>query len=224
MNGKLFVIEGLDGSGKQTQTQLLYERLKAKGANIRKVEYPNYNSDSSALVKMYLRGDFGSDPDEISPYVSATFFAADRYATYKTDLESFYTGGGIILSDRYTTSNMMHQASKIADTREKDVFLDWLWNLEFEIYKIPVPDKVFLLDLDPSISYKLISDRDNKFSHEKEKDIHEKDYAYLKRSYDEALALADKYDWIKIGCTKDGRLMRREDINDLLYNSISQYI
>jgi dTMP kinase len=135
MNGKLFVIEGLDGSGKQTQTNLLYERLHVQGVNIRKVEYPNYASDSSALVKMYLRGDFGADPDTVSPYISATFFAADRYATYKTGLEDFYRSGGIILSDRYTTSNMMHQASKIGDAREKEKFLDWLWDFEYNIYQ-----------------------------------------------------------------------------------------
>jgi dTMP kinase len=193
-------------------------------ADIRKVEYPNYASESSALVKMYLRGDFGTDPDAVSPYVSATFFAADRYATYKTGLEEYYRNGGIILSDRYTTSNMMHQASKIIGAREKEKFLDCLWDFEYNIYQIPVTDKVFLLDIDPDISYKLIAGRDNKFSHQKEKDIHERNGGYLKRCYAEALALAEKYGWIRVDCVSNGRLLDVRAIHARLYESISEYI
>ena len=126
MQGKLFIIEGLDGSGKETQTKKLYERLKEEGYMIKKVEYPNYKSDSSALVKMYLNGDFGKSADDVNAYISSTFFAVDRYASYKTEWQEFYQSGGIILADRYTSSNMIHQASKMENKKERQQFLNWL--------------------------------------------------------------------------------------------------
>ena len=124
MKGKLIIIEGSDGSGKATQTKKLYDRLEAENYKIKKVEFPNYNSESSALVKMYLRGDFGKNATDVDPYVCSTFYAVDRYASFKTGWEEFYNNGGIIICDRYTTSNMVHQASKI-DESERDKYLDW---------------------------------------------------------------------------------------------------
>ena len=147
MKGKLIVIEGVDGSGKQTQSEELYQRLKNNGKKIMKISFPDYEAESSALVKMYLRGDFGDNPEEISPYVASSFFAVDRYASFQTKWKEFYQAGGIVIADRYTTSNMVHQASKIADPKERDKFLDWLYDLEFMLYKIPVPDLVFFLDV-----------------------------------------------------------------------------
>lgn len=222
--GKLFVVEGLDGSGKQTQSQLLYERLLCEGYKVKKVEYPNYSSESSALVKMYLRGEFGSKPEDVDAYVSSTFFAADRYASYKTDYENFYDEGGIVIADRYTTSNMVHQASKIHNEEEWNKFLDWLWDLEFNIYKIPVPYQVFFLDIKPDISQKLIVDRENKFSHEQAKDIHERDFAYLSDSYVNALKIAQKYNWHIINCVDNGNLKPISEINDILFKEIKKYI
>ena len=224
MKGKLFVVEGLDGSGKQTQSRLLYERLLNEGYKVKKVEYPNYASESSALVKMYLRGDFGSKPEDVDAYVSSTFFAADRYASYKTDYESFYNEGGIVIADRYTTSNMVHQASKIHDENEWNRFLEWLWELEFEIYKIPVPSQVFFLDMKPDISQKLISHRANKFSHEEAKDIHERDVRYLENSYLNALKVAEKYSWHIIDCVENGKLKAIEKINECLLSEVKKYI
>ena len=142
MKGKLIIIEGSDGSGKATQTKKLYDRLEAENYKIKKVEFPNYNSESSALVKMYLRGDFGKNATDVDPYVCSTFYAVDRYASFKTGWEEFYNNGGIIICDRYTTSNMVHQASKI-DESERDKYLDWLNDLEFNLYKIPKPDCVW---------------------------------------------------------------------------------
>ena len=107
--GKLYVIEGLDGSGKATQSQLLYESFARKGLPVRKVSFPNYESDSSALVRMYLRGDFGRDPSDVNAYAASSFYAADRFAGYKADWGPFYEEGGIIIADRYTTSNAIHQ-------------------------------------------------------------------------------------------------------------------
>ena len=128
MKGKLIIIEGSDGSGKATQTEKLYDRLKQNNYNIKKVEYPNYKSESSSLVKMYLRGDFGKDATDVDPYVCSTFFAVDRYASFKTEWEEFYNNGGIIICDRYTTSNMIHQASKM-EVEERDKYLEWLNDL-----------------------------------------------------------------------------------------------
>ncbi len=224
MNGKLFVIEGADGCGKQTQTQLLYDRLLKDGLNIRKAEFPNYESESSSLVKMYLRGDFGCDPEKISPYISSTFFAADRYATYKTELEDFFNEGGIVVADRYTTSNMVHQASKIHDERERDKFLAWLCDFEYKLYSIPVPDSVFFLDIPYDKAQQLILNRDNKFSHESKKDIHESDPDYLKASYLAACELSDKYAWQRINCIKDGKLLDINSIHEIIYSKIKVYL
>jgi len=225
MSGKLFVIEGLDGSGKQTQSDLLYRRLLAERYQIKKVEFPNYRSESSSLVKMYLRGDFGTDPNQISPYISSTFFAADRYASYKTEFEQFYLDGGIIIADRYTTSNMVHQASKIHEESEKTRFLDWLWSFEFEMYQIPVPNQVFFLDVRPVTAMQLIANRENKFSHEKEKDIHEKSRTHLSDSYVNALKLVKKYSWETIDCnTENGSIKSIEEINEMIYLRIKTYL
>ena len=148
MAGKLFVIEsGTDGSGKATQTKKLFDRLVEDGYRVRKVEFPNYDSDSSALIKMYLNGDFGDKADDVDAYIASTFYAADRYASYKLGWEDFYLNGGIILADRYTTSNMVHQASKMDSTDDKEKFLDWLDDFEYGLYKIPRPDGVFFLDV-----------------------------------------------------------------------------
>src|SRR5699024_1032080 len=133
MRGKLFVIEGTDGSGKQTQFQKLQERLEQEKVEYKTIAFPNYDSPSSSLVKMYLSGEFGENAKEISPYIASTFFAADRYATYKKELENYYEAGGIILADRYTTANMVHQAGKIEDKKEREKFLNWLMNFEFNL-------------------------------------------------------------------------------------------
>ena len=141
--GKLFVIDGTDGSGKQTQFQQLQESLLKDGIDYKVVSFPNYDSPSSALVQMYLSGEFGENAKEISPYIASTFYAADRYATFQTGYKKYYEDGGIILEDRYTTANMVHQAGKIKDEKEREKFLNWLWDFEFNLYGLPVPNEVF---------------------------------------------------------------------------------
>ena len=167
--GKLFVIDGTDGSGKQTQMQKLKERFEKEGIDYRAVSFPNYDSPSSSLVKMYLNGDFGKDAQSISPYIASTFYAADRYATFKTGYEEYYNNGGIILADRYTTANMVHQAGKIKDDAERAKFLDWLWNFEFNLYGLPVPTEVIFLNMPLEYSQKLMQNRANKITHEEKK-------------------------------------------------------
>ena len=136
--GKIFVIDGTDGSGKQTQFERLKSRLAKEGIDYQTVSFPNYDSPSSSLVKMYLSGEFGKNAKDVSPYIASTFYAADRYATYTTKYKEYYENGGIILADRYTTANMVHQAGKIQDKEEREKFLNWLWNLEFELYGLPI--------------------------------------------------------------------------------------
>ena len=222
--GKLFVIDGTDGSGKQTQLKKLEERLDKEGIDYKKVSFPNYDSPSSALVKMYLSGEFGAHAKDVSPYIASTFFAADRYATYKKDLEEYYKNGGIILADRYTTANMVHQAGKIADKQEREKFLDWLWDYEFNLYGLPVPTKSFFLNMPPDYAEELMKNRENKFTHEAKKDIHESDKNHLIDAYNAACNLVDKYNWYEVKCVKENKIRTIDDIHEEIYNEIKKYI
>lgn len=222
--GKLFVIDGTDASGKQTQLKKLQERLEKENIEYKLVSFPNYGSPSSSLVKMYLSGEFGKNAKEISPYVASTFFAADRYATFKKELEEFYNNGGIILADRYTTANMVHQAGKITNKEEREKFLNWLWDFEFNLYKLPVPSKVFFLDMPPKYAFELMKNRENKFTHEAQKDIHESDENHIIDSYNAACEVAEKYNWTKIECVKNNKLRTIGEIHEDIFNVIKEII
>jgi dTMP kinase len=223
LKGKLIIIEGSDGSGKATQTEKLYTKLFGDGLKVRKIEFPNYESDSSALIKMYLNGDFGKDPSDVNPYVASTFYAVDRFASYKRDWKSFYDEGGVILADRYTTSNMVHQAAKIENELEKDKFLDWLWEYEYKLFNLPEPDCVIFLDMPPEYSRKLMEERNNKFTGTETKDIHERNFEYMNNSYNNAKAVAEKYSWEKVNCIKDNNIRSIEDIAEEIYNRTKIY-
>ncbi len=222
--GKLFVIDGTDGSGKQTQFQKLQERLDKEGIEYKTVSFPNYDSPSSSLVKMYLSGEFGENAKDVSPYIASTFYAADRYATYKKDLEEYYNNGGLILADRYTTANMVHQAGKISDEKEREKFLDWLWDFEFNLYGLPVPTEAFFLNMPPEYAFKLMENRKNKFTHEDKKDIHERDKNHIIDSYNAACSLVDKYNWYEVKCIKEDKLRTIEDIHEEIYKEIKKHI
>lgn len=222
--GKLIVLEAGDGSGKATQTSKLYERLLKEGYKVLKIEYPNYKSNSSALIKMYLNGEFGENPEDINAYAASTFYAVDRYASFKKEWEKFYKEGGIILADRYTTSNMVHQASKISDINEKEKFLDWLWELEFKLMGLPVPDKVLFLDMPPEYSFKLMMERKNKFTGSEEKDIHERNDSYLIDSYNNACYIADKYNWDKVKCVENKSIKTIDEIHENIYKLLTEII
>ncbi|MCR5185501.1 MAG: deoxynucleoside kinase [Clostridia bacterium] len=222
--GKLFVIDGTDGSGKQTQFEYLKKHLEEDGIEYKSVSFPNYDSPSSGLVKMYLNGEFGTNAQDISPYVASSFYAADRFATYQTELKEYYENGGIIIADRYTTANMVHQTGKIKDEKEREKFLDWLFDLEFNIYKIPVPDVVFFLNMPIEKSLELMKNRKNKITNETKKDIHERDENHLKAAYKAACDLVPKYKWTEIKCVKDDEIRTREEIHDEIYNIVKEKI
>lgn len=222
--GKLFVIDGTDGSGKQTQLTKLKEHLEMDNIEFKTVSFPNYDSPSSSLVKMYLSGEFGDDPKMVSPYIASTFYAADRYATYKKDFEDYYNNGGIILADRYTTANMVHQAGKIDDEQEREKFINWLFDFEFNLYGIPKPTEVFFLNMPPDKVQELIKNRDNKFSHDSKKDIHEKNPKHLEESYNAACSVAKKYGWYEIHCVENERLKTIDEIHEEIYNEVKKVL
>lgn len=222
--GKLFVIDGTDGSGKQTQIQKLKERFDKEGIDYRAVSFPNYDSDSSALVKMYLKGEFGDDPQKISPYIASTFYAVDRYATFKKGYEDYYNNGGIILADRYTTANMVHQAGKIKDDKEREKFLNWLWDFEFNLYGLPVPTEVFFLNMPTKYALELMENRKNKITQEEKKDIHERNPQHMIDAYNEACKLSKKYNWKEIQCVRDEKIRTIEDIHEEIYQQIKKYL
>lgn len=222
--GKIFVIDGTDGSGKQTQFNLLKKHLDEDGIDYRTVSFPNYDSPSSSLVKMYLSGEFGENAKEISPYIASTFYAVDRYATFQKEFKKYYEDGGIILADRYTTANMVHQAGKISNEQERDKFIKWLFDLEFNIYGLPVPSEVFFLNMPPYKVKELIKNRENKFTHSDKKDIHERDEKHLEEAYNAACSLAKDYNWNEIKCVKEDKIRTRKDIHEEIYKIVCREI
>jgi len=221
--GKLFVIDGTDGSGKQTQFEKLKERLTQNNIDYKTVSFPNYDSPSSSLVKMYLSGEFGENAKNISPYIASTFYAADRYATYITKFKKYYEEGGIILADRYTTANMVHQAGKIDNKEEREKFIKWLWDFEFNIYGLPIPTEVFFLKMPPKKAIELMENRENKFTGDLKKDIHERDEKHIIESFNAACDVAKDYNWYTIECVKDENIRTIEDIHEEIFNEIKKH-
>ena len=199
--GTLLVIEGSEGSGKATQTKLLYEYLRGQGRNVKMVSYPDYDSPSSALVKMYLGSEFGQDPYMVNAYVASSFYAVDRFASYLKNWKDFYLSeDGVVICDRYVTSNMLHQTSKLGTREEKEAFLDWEYDFEYTKGGLPVPDKVFFLDVPPEVTFHLMEERENKITHGQKKDIHESSQEFLRRSYENSILVGERYGWIRIPC------------------------
>lgn len=221
MNGRLIVIEGLDGSGKATQAARLTDALNAQGNGVKQISFPDYASDSSALIKMYLGGKFGSHPDDVNAYAASTFYSVDRYASYKTNWGDFYRRGGIVVSDRYTTSNAVHQCSKLPK-EQWPAFLDWLFDFEYNKIGIPVPDRVVYLEADPAVSQGLMTARYK--GDESKKDIHEKDLAYLARSHEAADYCARTLGWVKVPCTEQGAMRPIEAIHADLLQAIKEVL
>ena len=210
--GLLISIEGVDASGKQTQTELLYNYLTAKNIPVRRLSFPAYDSESSAAVRMYLGGALGEHADDVSAYAASTLFAADRFLSYRADWKKDYDAGAVILCDRYVGSNMIHQACKLPEG-ERGAFLDWLDDFEYGIYGLPRPDLTIFLDMPPEYARILISGRRNKIDSSEVMDIHERDTAYLAKSYANACAVCEKFGWTRILCADGGHIRTVEDIS-----------
>lgn len=217
--GRLIVIDGLDGSGKATQSKLLFNKLKKTDKNIIKISFPNYDDESSGPIKMYLSGQFGADPKDVSPFAASSFYAIDRYSSYKKYWGKKYLSGYNIICDRYVTSNLIHQIVKL-DKSDWNEFIDWVEDFEYNKLGLPKPDKVIYLDLDLNISQKLIEKRciDNNIK----KDIHEKDFVYLKKCQEAARYISSLKNWNLINCVdRNGNIYNKEYINSLIYNIIN---
>ena len=219
MKGTLYVIEGVDGSGKATQTELLYQALLAQGKNVRKVSFPDYDSPSSSLIKMYLNGEFGTDPQSVNAFATSIFFAVDRFASFRKDWQQFYEDGGIIIADRYVTSNLVHQAGKIADADEKERYIAWLSDLEYNIFGLPKPDCVVFLDMPPAYSLRLRQQR-GELKQGLSADIHEADQKYLLQAYDNAIGIARHQNWHTISCVADDEIRTIDDIHQEILQTI----
>ena len=216
--GKLIVIEGTDGSGKSTQFRLLTERLEKEGHAFRQLEFPQYSEPSSALIKMYLGGEFGTKPSDVNAYAASAFFSVDRYASYKKVWGQWYEDGGLILSDRYTTSNAVHQASKEPVEKQSE-YLKWLYEFEYEKLGLPCPDLVIYLDVPTDFTEKMMRSREAATN--TQADIHEQDMQYLATCRRTGKAAAEYYGWTVIQCVQDGKMRSIEDIHEEIYRHIT---
>lgn len=215
--GKLIVIEGTDGSGKSTQFRLLSERLENRGIAFKHLVFPRYSEESSALIRMYLGGQFGSNPTDVNAYAASSFYAVDRYASYKMDWGQWYEDGGTVLSDRYTTSNAVHQASK-EPAEGRKAFWSWLYDFEYDKLGLPCPDLIIYLDVPTDFTEKLMRHRES--STGTQADIHEKDLAYLATCRETGRSAAEFYGWTVISCVKDGAMRSIEDIHEEIFSHV----
>lgn len=215
--GKLYIIEGIDGSGKTTQAALLKKRMTDAGIQVMQIKFPMYEQPFSAPVRMYLAGEFGSQPTDVNAYAASTFYAVDRYSSYKKIWGEAYLSGTVILSDRYVTSNMIHQGSKL-DAPQALTFFDWAEDFEYNKMGLPRPDGVFFLDVPPNISLHQVEHRYG--GDEGKKDIHEKDCLYLKKCYDTAILACERGYMKRIECVSGGKLKDIQTINDSIYKMI----
>ena len=224
MKGKFIVIAGTDGSGKATQMKLLIERLKNKGYDVETTDFPQYGHKSAALVEEYLNGKFGP-AEEVGPYRASIFYACDRYAA-SFKIKEWLDEGKIVVSNRYVSANVGHQGGKIKNIQERNKYLDWLFDLEFNIFKIPKPDKNILLYMPPEIGQQLVDQKDLReyIENGKMKDIHEADLKHLRDAADAYLYAAEKYDWDKIDCAPSRKLRTREDISDEIWKKVIKLI
>ncbi len=218
---KIIVIDGLDGSGKATQAELLRKYIEAKGYETYTLDLPYYNDPSSTLVKMYLGGELGSNPSDVNAYAASTFYAVDRYASFKKYWEKEYNSDKIIVANRYTTSNACHQMTKLPK-EQWDEYLAWLFEFEYKKMGIPKPDLVIFLDMAVDISQKLLSGRYD--GDESKKDVHERDVQYLVDCHEAADYASKKLGWERIICGENGEPFTIDEISQRVYNTVDRHI
>ena len=217
----LIALDGLDGSGKETQTKLLLSSLEEKKIPYRYLSFPTYDDEMSAAVKMYLSGKFGEDPNAVNGYAASSFFAVDRVCSFLLDWKKDYDAGTLIVANRYTTANAVHQLSKLPP-EQADGFLDWLFDFEFAKLGLPKPDLVLYLCLPPEMSRALVEKRSQETG--RTTDIHEKSKTHLEQSYRAALYSSEKLGWARIDCVKDGTLRTREDIHEEVLGHVEKLL
>ena len=215
--GKLIVIEGTDGSGKSTQFRMLWEHLEADRVSFQHIVFPRYHEESSALIRMYLGGSFGDKPSDVNAYAASSFYAVDRYASYKMDWGKWYEEGGLVLSDRYTTSNAVHQASK-ESPENQPAFLHWLYDFEYDKLGLPRPDLIVYLDVPTDFTEAMMRRREADTN--TKADIHEQDMEYLATCRRTGKAAAAYYGWTVINCVKDDQMRSIEDIQEEIYRHV----
>lgn len=213
----LIVIEGLDGSGKGTQTALLCNQIEQSGHALRHISFPNYSESSSALVKSYLSGEFGGSPDAVNAYAASSFYAVDRYAAYKKHWSSDYMNGVNIIADRYTTSNAVYQMTKLPQS-EWDNYLKWLEDYEYNLLELPRPGEVIYLDMPPEVTQKLMSGRYG--GDESMKDIHESNVNFQQQCRRSALYAAEKLGWHVVKCAVDSEPRTIDDISGEIWTLV----
>ncbi len=221
MSGKLIVFEGTDGSGKATQSTLLFQRLQQEGFPAKKIDFPRYGKPSAAMVEEYLHGNLGKRPEDVNAYAASMFYAMDRYASYRQDWGEFYKSGGIIIADRYTTSNAVHQASKLAQDARAE-YLEWLFDLEYHLLELPRPDLVFYLNMPVEITQKMMRKREQETG--TTADIHEQDAEYLKKCQENALDVAVKCGWKMISCEAGGQPKKIETIQQEVWKAAKELL
>jgi len=215
--GKLIVFEGIDGSGKSTQFDMMCERLTSENRKFKRLVFPRYNEPSSALIKMYLGGEFGDSPDSVNAYAASSFYAVDRYASFIQDWHDFYIDGGLILTDRYTTSNALHQGAKVApDKREH--FFKWLYEYEFDLIGLPAPDIVIYMDIEAEFATTRLRRRESETA--TNADIHESDITYLSNSVESGKQAASLFGWHKVKCINSGIERDKDDLHKEIYDII----
>ena len=208
--GRLIVFEGIDGSGKSTQFSLACQALEAAGKAFTRLVFPRYQAASSALIRMYLGGEFGKDPAAVNAYAASTFYAVDRYASYVQEWKAVYARDGLVLTDRYTTSNAVHQASKLEGQARRDYFR-WLQDFEYDLLGLPAPDLVLYMDVPVEMAAAQRRLREQRTG--TSGDIHESDEIYLQKCALCAEEAAAFYGWRRIACAPEGRMRSVEDIH-----------
>lgn len=219
--GKLIVFEGTDGSGKATQSKLLLERLQSEGFDCRPLTFPRYGKPSAAPIEEYLHGAYGSHPGDVDAYATSVLFAVDRFASYRQDWGDYYTNGGILIADRYTTSNAVHQASKLPEG-ERQAYLKWLFDFEYRLLRLPEPTQVFYLDVPTEITEKMMREREAKTN--TTADIHEQDEAYLRACRSAAQKTVEECAWHRIDCSRNGEMRSAVEIHEEIYCCVRELL
>jgi len=225
--GKLVVIDGTDGSGKATQTELLVKALRKDGRRVKVIDFPEYYSNFFGKFIGHCLSEQYYNFVKIHPKIASVLYAADRFEG-KNKIEKWLKEGNIVVANRYASANQIHQGGKIANTKKRQEFIKWLSQMEYEVFKIPKPDAIFYLDVPIPVVLKLIKERNKKGSRDylgKKKDVHEKDVKFLENSRKSALWLAKtQKGWIKIDCVTGGVLQSRTEIHDKIYEKIKKII